>query len=278
VVAVERGEVAVIARRVAAANGLAGRVVVHRRDSRRLRLSRRADVLVTETFGEGIFDEGILEHVEDARRRLLRRGARVIPRAVWMEAMPAQAGRALRAHLAIGRAEGVDLSPAAAVARHAPTFTEDPPAARLADPRPLLRCRLQGGAPVRGPADGTAHFRVRRGGRLDGILATLALDLAPGVWLTGWQRTHWARLFFPVHAPVRVRRGDRVTFRCGLRERWAYDWDVVVRRGGRTIARSEHRQLFAHGPFLEAVDRMRGKCPSTPLRGVYTERQRSAQG
>lgn len=80
--AVESSAIADAAQRVFEANGVAGRVNLVRGRSTRVTLAERADVLVTEMIGNDPLDEHLLEIVADAKSRLLKPGARLIPSAI----------------------------------------------------------------------------------------------------------------------------------------------------------------------------------------------------
>jgi len=77
--------IAATAREIVAANGLARVVRVVAKRSTALAvggdLPRRADVLVSEIFSSELLGEGVLASLEDAKRRLLVPGARIVPRA-----------------------------------------------------------------------------------------------------------------------------------------------------------------------------------------------------
>ena len=80
VYAVEASDIADVAARVFAANGVQQRVTLMRGWSREIELPERADVLVAEVIGNEPFEEEILETTLDARRRLLKPHARLISR------------------------------------------------------------------------------------------------------------------------------------------------------------------------------------------------------
>ncbi|MCC6129443.1 MAG: 50S ribosomal protein L11 methyltransferase [Acidobacteria bacterium] len=82
VYAVEAGEIAMQARAFIEGSGFADRVTLLRGWSYALSLPERADVLITETIGNDPLDERIVDVVSDARRRLLKDGARSVPRAL----------------------------------------------------------------------------------------------------------------------------------------------------------------------------------------------------
>jgi protein arginine N-methyltransferase 1 len=88
VYAVEATDIADVAEEVFAVNGVSDRITVVRGWSRNIELPERADVLVTETIGSEPLEEDILGAVLDARRRLLRPGALMIPRRLTLQARP----------------------------------------------------------------------------------------------------------------------------------------------------------------------------------------------
>jgi precorrin-6B methylase 2 len=88
VYAVEASDIADVAERVFAVNGVQDRVTLIRGWSREIELPEPADLLVAEVIGNEPFEEEILETTLDARRRLLKRGARLIPSALELLARP----------------------------------------------------------------------------------------------------------------------------------------------------------------------------------------------
>jgi len=88
VYAVEATDIADVARRVFAANGVEDRVTLLTGWSRQTVLPERADLLVAEVIGNEPFEEEILETTLDARRRLLKPGARLIPHGLTLLARP----------------------------------------------------------------------------------------------------------------------------------------------------------------------------------------------
>src|SRR5688500_1326079 len=68
-----------VARAVARRNGFADRITHIASHSSRATLPERADVLVFDQIGRLGFDAGVLELAADARQRLLKPGARIVP-------------------------------------------------------------------------------------------------------------------------------------------------------------------------------------------------------
>lgn len=105
--------IAATARDIVAANGYAGRIQVIGKTSGSLHvgtdLPRPADVLVSEIFSSELLAEGVLPAIEDAKRRLLAPGARVVP-AVGAAMCALFGGEALARNIAVGEVCGFDLS------------------------------------------------------------------------------------------------------------------------------------------------------------------------
>ena len=103
VYAVEASDIADVAERVFAANGVQDRVTLIRGWSRDIKLSEPADLLVAEVIGNEPLEEEILETTLDARRRLLKPGARLIPHTLELVARPILIPDAEARQRAIGR-------------------------------------------------------------------------------------------------------------------------------------------------------------------------------
>jgi precorrin-6B methylase 2 len=88
VYAVEASDIADAAERVFAVNGVQDRVTLIRGWSRDIELSEPADVLVAEVIGNEPLEEEILETTLDARSRLLKPEARLIPHTLELVARP----------------------------------------------------------------------------------------------------------------------------------------------------------------------------------------------
>jgi len=88
VYAVEASDIAAVAAHVFAANGVEDTVTLVPGWSRELDLPEPADLLVAEIIGNEPLEEEILETTLDARRRLLKPGARLIPNALTLLARP----------------------------------------------------------------------------------------------------------------------------------------------------------------------------------------------
>ncbi len=104
VYAVEGSDIAEVAERVFAANGVDDVVTLVPGWSRHVELPEPADLLVAEVIGNEPLEEEILETTLDARRRLLKPDARLIPHTLTLLARPLLLPEADARQRAIGRA------------------------------------------------------------------------------------------------------------------------------------------------------------------------------
>jgi hypothetical protein len=88
VYAIEAAGIAGAAQRLFEANGVAERITLVRGWSTQVSLPERGDVLVSEMIGADPMEERVLEATWDARKRLLKRGARLIPGRVRVSCTP----------------------------------------------------------------------------------------------------------------------------------------------------------------------------------------------
>ena len=104
VYAVEASDIAEVAQRVFAANGVTDTVTLVPGWSREIELPEPADLLVAELIGNEPFEEEILETTLDARRRLLKADARLIPHSLTLLARPLRLPEGDARQRTIGRA------------------------------------------------------------------------------------------------------------------------------------------------------------------------------
>jgi precorrin-6B methylase 2 len=119
--AVEASDIADVAERVFAVNDMEDRITLIAGWSRQIDLPQPADLLVSEIIGNEPFEEEILETTLDARRRLLKPDARLIPNALTLFARPLLLPETEARQRALGRAAverwrglyGIDFEPLA---------------------------------------------------------------------------------------------------------------------------------------------------------------------
>eukprot|EP00746_Dinoflagellata_sp_MGD_P134779 gnl/MRDRNA2_/MRDRNA2_68666_c0_seq1.p1 gnl/MRDRNA2_/MRDRNA2_68666_c0~~gnl/MRDRNA2_/MRDRNA2_68666_c0_seq1.p1 ORF type:complete len:323 (+),score=58.89 gnl/MRDRNA2_/MRDRNA2_68666_c0_seq1:447-1415(+) len=92
-------------------NGFVSTVHVHHKVSTDFKYAEeRADVLVTEMLGVSLMRENVIEYLEDARERLLKPGARVVP-AGGAEFITLLQSHVLWRQHSVGKWRGIDLTP-----------------------------------------------------------------------------------------------------------------------------------------------------------------------
>lgn len=192
VYAMEMTGMADVAARMFADNGVADRITLLRGISTELELPRKADVLVTEIIGDGPLDERVLEYVADARQRLLKPDARIIPARLTVYVMALEAHPELTADYTFSPENvrrwsqdyGVRFEPAQQACD-----PMDLLGVRIAT-RDFLRCRplsppvKVSDTDLRNFSELTVYESVRIpmtvAGRMDGFVVSFDLEVSPG--------------------------------------------------------------------------------------------------
>lgn len=192
VYAVEEHPIAEVARLVARENGVEDRLEVIRGRSQEIRLPERVDVVVSETLGNAVLDEGILDVMADARRRFLKPGGRMVPEEVVMLAAPGRLSpeRAWR--------YGVKLETVRALSLH--VYAAPGQGRRTGPSQVLWKGRM--GERVRLPLELRGRWRRVRA---DGVGVWFESRLSSSVRFRTFQGPSWGRAFFPAREPMEGR-------------------------------------------------------------------------
>lgn len=250
VVAIEESAVAELAARMFAANGCGGVVELRRGNSRDVELAEKAEVIVHEILGTDPLDENLLFFLDDARRRLLAPGGRLIPyrlevACVGIELDGPPALEPERAALEIrqtGASYGLDMGPLAEALRATPEAAYP---RRLSFPRgePFAAPILTREASLidldlrQEPAADLGRRReieleVQRGGRLGAVLVFFSAHLDESTVLSTSPfapPTHWGWDVRRLSREVEVAAGTRVRLAVEARierghQRFVVDW------------------------------------------------------
>jgi SAM-dependent methyltransferase len=207
VFAIERDHLADIAAFLARQLGVSGRVQVFHEASTEVTLPERADVLLCELIGSAGFDENLLRAVLDARARLLREDAAIVPQRVALHAAPVDVPEAYERHIAswdqpVG---GLDFSPLRVFASNALLHLHIDPSDRIADERELIDVNLQtvSSTTVVAPP---ASFVASRKGEVHGFALWFRATLCEGIEITNElpRASAWAQVFLPLERPLPV--------------------------------------------------------------------------
>lgn len=223
VYAIEASDIATLAGRTFAANGLAERITLIRGWSTQVCLPERATLLVSEVIGAEPLEEDILGTTLDARRRLLAPGARMIPgrlrldvRAVSVPQLSRWASRVEQSSVQVWQDRyGVDLGLLWASRRRLPLpWTVEGMTASawpVLGPRSML-ADIDLSAFGRPSVDAAAGIVIEHAGVVDAVLLTFEAGLTPEIVLPGppwpdapssWDVSTW---FLP--EPIEVRAGS----------------------------------------------------------------------
>lgn len=228
VTAIERYSILDMARSVARRSGVEHLIDFVRGDADAVELDRPGDVLLSEIVGNRILNEGLLESTLDARQRLLRPGARLIPLQIEIHAQLGYSDRfdhLSREFEQIGELHEVDLGPLTAwfdghlaagkvVWEQAPYDNHG--FESISGVERALALDL--GAIDEVGFTATAVTKPLREGRANAVVLSFRLTLLPGIVLSSHdQRSelHWCRPVYMLREPVACRpdRAVRVELR-----------------------------------------------------------------
>jgi protein arginine N-methyltransferase 1 len=228
VYAIEASGISSTARAMFAANGVADRVTVIEGWSTQVSLPERADVLVSEVIGDEPFGEQILEITNDALRRLLKPGARLVPGRMRVFGLPVTIPDAFLVKYGLSSSVlplwrdwyDIDFSVFIESSQRVEHyFTLRPQQARtwqtLGDPVLLADVDLAQIAHL--VIDTTVSAAMSQAGLLNGVLIYFEIDLSPSVTLSTHpaladDQNHWYSFIWTLPQPLSVTVGDRLDF------------------------------------------------------------------
>jgi hypothetical protein len=261
---VDSGPILGVAQEIASRNGYADRMIPMRGASTDVVLPEPADLVVCDQIGGFVYDAGVLEYFDDARRRLLKAGGTLMPGAFALHIAPVTASVA-RAEVDIwaGRPAGFDTAAVHELAVNTEWRIEGGDAQLAASPATIATMESSSLDPV----TASVGFTFDEPRTVDGLLGWFDAELAAGVSLTNApdasdRMQRWCN-FYPVERPLDVSAGDTVTATIGLRPRSHHiTWTVEWTRGGSRLGRWRHSTLL--GQFLAPDDLARAH-DATPL-------------
>jgi SAM-dependent methyltransferase len=211
VYAIEMSGIADVAAELIEANGFRGRITLIRKNSKRVRLPERCDVLVTETLSTFCFDtENTIEFVADARDRFLKPGGRIIPEYADTYLLPFSSDAFGPGSLAV-RFYNLDFRPFAKRLVNEYRLVRASGKALLALSPPAVCYSIDFRKDAKNPEKTFVPFRITADGRLDGFLGWFEARLCEGVTLSNspfLPLTHWWQLYLPVAEQPEYRAGQ----------------------------------------------------------------------
>jgi type II protein arginine methyltransferase len=207
--------VAAAAREIALRNGLADRITVISKYSTELEighdLAEPADLLMSELFDDALFGDGIVDIIADARRRLLRPDAPILPPRAELRC--ALVALDHPTDWPLGMVEGFDLSPFNMLSAPPPAALRARPegAVRRSAPASLLTMDFE--APDFGAMRETATL-ISEGGPIHGVVQWLRVDFGAGVIFENSpfddSNSHWGAPIHPLAQPIDTTPGEAI--------------------------------------------------------------------
>jgi hypothetical protein len=225
VYAVEASGIADMAKMVFEANHLSDRITLIEGWSTQIHLPEPADVMVSEVIDDEPLGERVLEITLDARKRLLKPGARLIPGKVEVWGLPVTVPADLLAeymftpeNLASWRSwYEIDFDPLGEISRtRSAAFDVVPAAARgwkcLGDP--VLLAQIDMASFSQTSLDVNAVGVAAAAGKISGVMIFFEAELSPGNRLSthperASKNCHWRNFVQVLPAPFSVKPGDR---------------------------------------------------------------------
>lgn len=238
VYAIEMNPSVAVAHQVLAANGCADRVTVIQEQSSRVTLPERGDVLLEDMRGVLPLDGGHLAAVIDARARLLRDGAAIIPLRDTMWAAPCEAPTEFRnRHITPGDAPfGIDRRPVAAHVRQ-DWYRFRSESAQLAA-APVQWGAIDYAAVTSADLSGRAAWEINRPTTIDGVCVWFDTELAPGIGFSNSPAAPsalYAQAFFPLERSIAIFPGDALHTDFALKSvegEYVFAWNTAHRPSG----------------------------------------------
>jgi 16S rRNA G966 N2-methylase RsmD len=234
VYAIEASDIGRSAQAVFETNGVADRITLVRGWSTRTTLPERADVLVSEIIGDDPLAEDVMQVTMDARKRLLKPEARLVPGKVRVLALPVTIpGDELMKRKVTEEAlrnwhswYGIDFGPLLQVKSDLlPEFYIKPQRAceweTLGEPILLADIDLSKFSfPI--SLDNTVTFVAGAAGKLDGLLMYFELVLGPTTRLSTHPaqadvNNHWRSPVWVLDSPLPLQYGERLQVACKYR-------------------------------------------------------------
>lgn len=219
VYAIEEGPIMQVAKSLAHANGFEDKITFLSGNSSRLTLPKLADVLLSETLGNFGVDEAIISIVEDAKKRLLKPHARIMPSSLEMIVAAVNSPKLYDlVSFWEKSAYGFSFKEAREKAVHQAYSVNPLPEELISEPATLGEFFL--GSEFKTPSDtpeyiGSAEVRIREDGIFHGVCGWFSSVLAGKITVgnapgAGNDHDNWMQTFFPTTRPMPVKKGEVV--------------------------------------------------------------------
>ena len=245
VYAVEAASIANIAETLIGNNSLSQRIEIIRGYSTNISLPEKADIVVSETLGFTGFEEKIIEIFADAKDRLARKGAVLIPNAVSLSLVPVSDNAIRKTHISFWKhsIDDFDFNYLSQLARNniysRVHFSERD---YLSQPANVWKIVL--GDKRHSKRFGSIKFEMEKDGNLEGFGGWFTANLFRDLTLTSnlgqqWvNENHWQQFFIPASQPLTLNKGQKVKIDLSMetvKGVVSFSWEVTQLDGEKTI-------------------------------------------
>ena len=225
-----------VARETVARAGLADRYTCIRGSTYRTRLPEKVDLVICDHVGWFGLDYDIIPMLEDARRRLLKPGGKILPQKLRLVLAGVSSDKCRAV------AECWSTPPIPEAYRWLGEYQHNIKHSHEYEPQELCTAPITVGEidfAVDNPDSFTftADLVAQQDVQFDGIAGWFECELADGVWMTNsplsGQRIARVQIFLAAREPFAVRKGEvvKVTLRC-LKEGDLISWTITPPGGG----------------------------------------------
>lgn len=247
---VDQGAILEVARESFRRNGLEGKVTFIRARAQQAVLPEKADVALCDNVGWLGFDYGIVELLQDARARMLKPGAQVVPRALEIHVAPVESPDYIGPRIAWS-----SMPDEFGWLRDGWTNSKHPvelqPGQLLGTAAKLGRIALT----IDNPDffSWNARLQVERPGKLHGLGCWFDCELGPEAWMTNSpcapHRINRPQAFLPIDETVSVASGEVIELTLMARPgEGLIAWAVHLPATGRRFSQSTFHGV-AISPF-----------------------------
>lgn len=217
VYAIEMGDSLEMAKELAAANGVADRIVFLSGDSRKMVLPERVRVIVSDIRGTLPFYDGAIASLEDARKRFLEPGGVLLPQRDTLQAAIVEANTAYTQISGPWSSDmgGVNLLPGREPLLHSTHGIDCKPEQLLSEPKSWAVLDYANNPSTRAGAN--LSFQILRPGTGHGICVWFDAELCAGCGYSSGphgppesKATIYGQIFLPWLFPVALVEGQKV--------------------------------------------------------------------
>lgn len=253
VYAIEGAEIVQWGKQIAAANGFAEKIEFLQADSRRVELPEPANVIVSDLRGSLPLYGEALESIEDARKRFLAPGGKMIPESDTLYAAIVDVGKSYEEIVSPWRdtLNGVDLSCILPTLLNSTFYTKVTQNSLLTEAKEW--CRLDYALSPSKRASAKIRFTACNPGTGQGIALWFETQLFQDIHFTSGpsvDETIYGRMFLPWHEPVKLEQGEEIDVEIHADPvAGAYIWRWDTKFPGR---KGYEKDCFRHSTFQSA--------------------------